>query len=110
VVADRASCSGAELAMARHVPGDPADDRAFDTSLGVRCTEGGQREGGGTNYDRQRFHKRFSDYRRGTIRFGCNMFRLHRELPCFRNAQLLLPWVEPRSRRTGDQERGGMFS
>jgi hypothetical protein len=36
VVVDYASRCCTKLAMARHVSGDPADDGAFDTSLGIR--------------------------------------------------------------------------
>ena len=61
VVPDGASCSGAELAMARHVSGDPANDGTLNAPLGVRRAEGHKRNCRGEDCGEDEFHKRSPD-------------------------------------------------
>src|SRR4051794_36143479 len=43
MVADHAAGDSAQLAMPRHVAGDPADDGSFDTALGSRIRRASKR-------------------------------------------------------------------
>jgi hypothetical protein len=57
VVTHDASRRGAQLAVACHVSGGPADDGSFDASFGIGCADGGERECDGTDCGGRELHE-----------------------------------------------------